>query len=61
MRKNEYKRYTMVGPGGLNCPCCGPQSGNKYAARARAQCKRQAKKRFNLVDTRLAVAELHGG
>lgn len=37
--------YSQVGPGGWHCLCCAPQSGNKYAARAKAQLRRQAKKR----------------
>jgi hypothetical protein len=43
--KSSYKRYTMVGPGGLACACCAPQSGTKYSARARTIMKRQAKRR----------------
>ncbi len=43
--KSSYKRYTLVGPGGMSCPCCAPMSGNKYAARARVLMKRQAKRR----------------
>ena len=43
--KALYKRHTLVGVGGLSCPCCAPQSGNKYAAKARTMLKRQAKRR----------------
>ena len=45
--KSNYKRYTIVGNGGMNCPCCAPKSGNKYGARARVILKRQAKRREN--------------
>ena len=45
--KALHKRHTLVGVGGLNCPCCAPQSGNKYAAKARTILKRQAKRRFD--------------
>lgn len=24
-----YKKYSRVGPGGMNCPCCGPAPGKK--------------------------------
>ena len=52
--KSEYKRYTLVGPGGMGCLCCAPQSGNKYAARVRTLMKRQAKRResriINLIE-----------
>lgn len=27
MGKSHYKRYCRVGPGGLNCHCCGPAPG----------------------------------
>ncbi len=27
MSKSLYKRYSRVGPGGMNCPCCGPAPG----------------------------------
>ena len=47
MKSANYKRYACVGVGGLNCPCCAPQSGNKYAAKARTILKRQAKRRFD--------------
>jgi hypothetical protein len=43
--KSSYKRYSLVGPGGFSCPCCGTQSGDKYKARARLLEKRQAKRR----------------
>ncbi len=43
--KAAYKKFTLVGPGGINCPCCAPMSGNRYAARARVIMKRQAKRR----------------
>lgn len=37
--------YSQIGPGGWHCLCCAPQSGKKYAAKAKAQLRRQAKKR----------------
>lgn len=42
---NAYRRFTCVGPGGINCPCCAPDSGNKYRAKARKKIKRQAIKK----------------
>lgn len=38
-------KHAVIGVGGWHCLCCAPQSGNKYAARAKAQLRRQAKKR----------------
>ena len=44
--KADFKKHTLAGVGGLSCPCCAPQSGNRYAARARVIMKRQAKRRL---------------
>lgn len=38
-------KHAVIGVGGWRCLCCAPQSGNKYAARAKAVLRRQAKKR----------------
>ena len=27
--KSLYKRYSHVGPGGMNCTCCGPAPGKE--------------------------------
>jgi hypothetical protein len=43
--KGIYKRFSVVGNGGFACPCCAPQSGDKYGARARVILKRQAKRK----------------
>lgn len=52
--------YSQIGPGGWHCRCCAPQSGNKYAAQAKAQLRRQAKKReraaFTAEQVRLELA-----
>jgi len=53
MRKAEFRRHSMVGPGGMSCPCCAPQAGNKYAARAVKIIKRQAKRREMRVENKL--------
>lgn len=45
--KSEFKRHSEVGHGGFGCPCCAPQSGNRYKARARVIMKRQAKRKLN--------------
>lgn len=57
MNTGHYKRYTLVGPGGLSCPCCAPQSGKRGAAKARAKMKRQAKRRERIALAREGKAE----
>ena len=51
--KGFFKRAYMVGPGGMTCPCCAPQSGNKYAARARHLMDKQSKRRLERIINRL--------
>lgn len=50
--RSLYRKYTVAGPGGMSCPCCAPQSGDKYKARARAKVKRQAIKRYLAIEER---------
>lgn len=38
-------KHAVIGVGGWHCYCCAPRGANKYAARARAMLRRQAKKR----------------
>jgi len=45
--KSQYKRFSLIGPGGFGCPCCAPKSGNKYGAKAIDILKRQGKRRHN--------------
>lgn len=44
--KINTNKHTMVGPGGMSCPCCAPQAGSKCGARERKRMKRQALSRF---------------
>ena len=43
MPKGIYKRYTLVGPGGINCPCCCPKG---YKATLKRQAKRREDRAF---------------
>lgn len=40
MNKGQYRRYALVGPGGIKCPCCVGQS-----RKPQTLVKRQAKRR----------------
>jgi len=55
--KGLFKRFTLVGPGGMKCHCCAPQSGNKYAACAKRRMKRQAIKAMHRGLTKLNAGE----
>ena len=44
--KGIFKRVGAVGPGGMACPCCAPQSGSKSTARFRQRLDRKNKRRF---------------
>jgi hypothetical protein len=55
--KGLFKRFTLVGPGGMKCVCCAPQSGNKYAACAKRLIKRQAKKVMRRAITKINQGE----
>ena len=56
--KSIYKRYACIGGGGLTCPCCAPQSGTKYADRARTVYQRIGKRNEARVISKLVQAEL---
>jgi len=49
--KSDYKRYALVGPGGLHCPCCHSKS-DKH------RVTRQGKRRFAAVLRKLIESEL---
>ena len=55
--KGFFKRATLVGPGGMKCQCCAPQSGNKYAAFAKRLIKRRAKKVMHRTITKINEGE----
>jgi len=46
-KRTEYKRHTQIGPGGMNCACCGPAPGKdrKQTLRTSKRRERQAWKR----------------
>jgi hypothetical protein len=53
--KDEHKRSMQkdLGPGGMNCPCCGPKPGKQRKAlqgRARRRLKQADKKLFDEKD-----------
>lgn len=37
----RYKRFCSFGPGGLNCPCCGPAPGKNRKRELRLGKKRE--------------------
>ena len=47
MANNSFKRYTRIGPGGINCPCCAPAPGKarKMFLRAAKRAERDTMKR----------------
>lgn len=50
MEKSHYKRYARVGPGGMNCTCCGPAPGKKrkwFMRLWKRQERREAEKQIN--------------
>jgi hypothetical protein len=55
--KAYFRRATVVGHGGMSCPCCAPKSGNKYGAAARTVIKRQAKRWLSRLVTQLNKGE----
>lgn len=48
--KSEYKRYTCVGTGGINCRCCCNRGGKPVV-------KRQAKRRYAQAVNKLIKSE----
>ena len=55
--KAYFRKATVVGHGGMSCPCCAPKSGNKYGAAARTVIKRQAKRWLSRLVTQLNKGE----
>ena len=52
-----FRKATMVGHGGMSCPCCAPKSGNRYGAAARTLMKRQARLRLGRIIDKLNRGE----
>ena len=47
-QKADYKRYSLVGPGGHRCPCCYPAPGKKRNFMERIW-KRREKQQFQRI------------
>ena len=51
--RSNYKRVARIGPGGMNCACCGPAPG-----KARKSAKRNWKRRERQATSREIALEL---
>jgi hypothetical protein len=40
-KRSEHKRTMVVGPGGMNCTCCGPAPGKDRKAAMRTSKRRE--------------------
>lgn len=52
-KRSDHKRTMVTGPGGINCPCCGPAPGKD-----RKSALRRAKRRSNREAMREARQEI---
>ena len=56
--KSLIRKHTLVGPGGMKCSCCAPQSGTKAGAKCRHAMKRNGLTRFYRINDRELSKEM---
>lgn len=47
MGKGHYRKFLVVGLGGIDCKCCFPQSGKRAGSKCRQRLLRLGTQKFN--------------